>query len=65
MFYETVSIDRMSNYFVLVWKGPTTKWVSVNLVITDFLCVINLSIKCIVYINDAVAYFYFSNTCPM
>ena len=49
----------MHKYFVIVYKGTTTKWVSVNLIITVFF-VINLSIKCIVNINAAVAHFYFS-----
>ena len=43
-----------------MYKGPITKWTSVNLIATGFLCMMNLSIKWIVYINDVVAYFYFS-----
>ena len=48
MFYEIVLKNNMYNYFVLVYKGPTTKWVTVDLIITDSRCVINLFIKCIV-----------------
>ena len=49
----------MSNYFVLVFQGPTTKRLSVDLSNTEFLCVINLSIKGIVFTNAAASYFYF------
>ena len=40
--------------------GPTTKWISVNLINIDLLYVYNFSNKCILYINDIVIYFYFS-----
>ena len=40
--------DKMSIYLVLVYKGPTTKWVTVDLIITGIFCGIHLSIKCIV-----------------
>ena len=50
----------MSNYFVLVYRGPTTKQMSVNLIIAGFFCVVNLSIKCIAYVNTSVVYFNFS-----
>ena len=46
--------DKMSNYFILVYKDPTTKWMSVDWIITVFLCVIIFFLKCIVYINVAL-----------
>ena len=51
----------MSNYFVLVYKGSSIKCTSVNLIIIGFLCVINLTINCIVYINAAVVNFDLSS----
>ena len=50
----------MSNYFILIYKGPITKWASVNLIITDFWRDRFVHIIGIVYINAAAAYFYFS-----
>ena len=49
----------MSNYVVLVYKRPSPKWVSVDLITTDLLYVNNFSIKCIIRVNYILAYFYF------
>ena len=49
----------MFKFSAFVKSGPTPKWISVNELILTFLHVNNLSSKCIVYMNDSVAYFYF------
>ena len=54
-------IRNYVNYFVVVYKGSTAKWASVDLIIDGCLCEINLSSKFIDRIhNAATAYFNFS-----